>query len=205
MTMKIKEKMKRITKKHVAAVFFSLMLAVSITGISAWLVDASGTLSNQFDGKELEIDISETDMQWDEEEDKYTNTYEITFGKEDWDDINKDPSVNVSEDQVECWVFVTLEKSDNFDDFLVYEIADGWTPLGEDYPGIYYRSCASSPESQSFNVLKENTVSVKEGVTKDQVNALTKDTYPKLDITGFAIQLSGFDTATAAWEAINAD
>lgn len=195
--------MKIIKSRHdVAAVFFALMLVISLTGVSAWLADASGTLTNKFEAKTLELDIAETDTHIDGDDDDKTNSYKITFGEEGWDDIIKDPAATLPADQIDCWVFVKLKKSDNFDDFLTYEIADGWTALGDSYPGIYYRSSESSPEKQDFNILKDKTVSVKNSVTKEQINALTEDTYPKLDISGFAIQLSGFDTAQDAWDKI---
>ena len=197
----LSEKLKSRYSK--AMLFFALMLAVSVVGVSAWLADASGIIKNKFDAKTLEIDIEETDTGIDPDPDPTTNSYKITFGDEGWDDMTKDPEITLPADQVDCWVFAKVEEKNDFSTYLTYEIDSQWTALGEEYPGIYWRRSESSPESQDFNVLKNKTVKVRDGVTKDQINALTEDTYPKLDITGFAIQMTGFDTAQAAWEEIS--
>ena len=95
-----------------------------------------------------------------------------------------------------------LEKSDNFDTFMTYEMADGWEPLPE-APGVFYRKVAAATADTTFEVLKGNQVTVKDEVTKEQMNALTADTYPTLTVTAYASQLYKNNTekftAAAAW------
>ena len=117
-----------------------------------------------------------------------------------------------AEVNIDCYLFMQVEKSDNFDVFLAYAIAEGWTAL-EGENGVYYREVGASSEEQAFQVLVENTIVVKENVTTDMMNALQADdpattenecNYPKLTVTSFACQKQGFASAKAAWEQMNA-
>lgn len=191
-------------KYRIAALFFALMLIISITGISAWLVSAAGNLSNVFSPEKVIIQLGETDTGIDDDEDQNTNSYEITPAEEGWHDIQKDPAITVPAGTLDCWVFVTVEEANDFSNYMTYEIDDGWTQL-EGVSRVYYRRSPSSPESQDFNILKDKTVKIKDTVTKAEINALTDENYPKLNITGFAIQLAGFDTAEDAWAYLNTD
>lgn len=191
-------------KYKVAALFFALMLLLSLTGVSAWLVSATGNITNQFKPEKVEIQLGETDTGVDGDEDLNTNSYEIKLSEEGWEDIQKDPSVTIPADTIDCWVFVTVEELNDFTHYMTYEIDEGWTPL-DGVSGVYYRRSSNSPESQDFNILKDKTVKVKDTVTKDEINALTEDNYPKLSVTGFAVQLAGFDTAADAWSFLSAD
>ena len=122
-------------------------------------------------------------------------------------EIDKDPKVTVLKNSEDCWLFVKLEKSSNFDEFMTYAIADGWTELdATKYPGIYYREVAMSDNDAEFTVLKDNKVTVKTDVTKDMFNKLDADAnnkiYPQLKVTAYAVQKAGVDTAAAAWELV---
>lgn len=194
--------LKMKNKIIIAIAFFATMLMISVIGVSAWLADASGNISNVFDPAKLEIDIGETDTGIDEDEDGKTNSYEIIFGDEGWQDIEKDPAVSIPSGTIDCWVFVKVEEQNDLATYLTYEIDSQWQKL-EGVDGVYWRVSDKKAEDQSFNVLKDKTVKVRPDVTKDQINALTEDTYPKLKITGFAIQLIGFENAADAWAEIN--
>ena len=85
---------------------------------------------------------------------------------------------------------------------MTYEMADGWEALPE-APGVYYREVAAATADTTFEVLKDNQVTVKGTVTKEQMNALTADTYPTLTVTAYASQLNQNATTkfapAAAW------
>lgn len=191
-------------KYRIAAAFFVMMLLLSLTGVSAWLVSAAGSITNNFTPASVRIELGETDTEIDEDDSDKTNSYEITPSEEGWEDIEKDPSITVPAGTLDCWVFVTVEEQNDFSHFMTYEIDDGWQQL-DGVSGVYWRRSQSSAESQDFNILKDRTVKVKDSVTKAEINALTEDEYPKLNITGFAIQLVGFDTAADAWTYLNPD
>ena len=114
----------------------------------------------------------------------YTSNFQMIPG---WN-IEKDPKVTVKAGSEACYLFVKLEKSTNFDTFMTYEMADGWEALPE-APGVYYREVAAATADTTFEVLKGNQVTVKDEVTKAQMNDLTADTYPTLTVTAYASQL----------------
>ena len=119
--------------------------------------------------------------------------------------ITKDPKVTVLANSENAWLFVKLEKSANFDDFMTYEIAEGWTAL-DGVTGVYYRSVDKADADAAFDVIKDNTVNVKGEVTKEMLNALDANgasNYPTLTVTAYAVQRdSNITTAADAWAKI---
>lgn len=201
------KKLKMMNSKYRAAImFFAVMLLVSLVGVSAWLADASGTISNLFDPSVLKIDLGETDTEIDLDDDPTTNTYEMIPDEEGWKTITKDPKITVPKKAVDCWVFATVKEENNIINgktCVTYEIADGWTQLLDDsdqpVAGVYYRKSQDRPEDQDFGILKDDIVKVNPAITQDEINALTPETQPKLKIGGVAVQLEGFDSPYAAW------
>ena len=90
-----------------------------------------------------------------------------------------------------------VEKSDNFDDFMTFEKAAGWIALaGQD--GVYYREVPATTADTNFSVLKDNTVTVLDAVTKTMLEG-AKTNAPTLTFTAYAVQKAGFKDAAAAW------
>lgn len=174
----------------------ALLLAIAIVvvgvvaGTVAWLTDQTPSVTNTFTTSDINIELKET-----------KNNFQMIPG---WN-IEKDPKVTVKAGSEACYLFVKLEKSTNFDTFMTYEMADGWTALPE-APGVFYREVAAATADTTFEVLKGNQVTVKDKVTKEQMNGLTADTYPTLTVTAYASQLYKNNTekftAAAAWDHI---
>ena len=101
----------------------------------------------------------------------------------------------------ECYLFVKVEKSANFDSFMTYEMADGWTAL-EGVEGVYYREVRTADMGTEFSVLKDDQVTVKGEVTKEMMAEAEKNK-PTLTITAYASQLyknnTEIFTAAEAW------
>lgn len=188
---------KKISVKALVVLMALVVLLGAIGGTLAWLVDRTDPVVNTFTYGDINIDLEETPTP-DDDDDPDTNEYEMLPGE----DITKDPKVTVNTDSKASWLFVKLEKSANFDDFMEYEIADGWTQLkdaqGNDIEGVYYREVDEViGEDVVYEVIKENKVHVKESVTKEMLNALDPEgedaTYPTLTVTAYAVQKSGFE------------
>ena len=160
--------MKKRTIAMLAAL--TLTLGCAMGGTLAWLTDTTEEVKNTFTTSDIEIDLTET-----EEEYKMIPGYTI----------HKDPTVTVEGGSEACYLFVELEESENFDTFMTYEMAEGWSELEE---GVYYRTVASSEADQTFPVLKGDQVSVKGEVTKEQMDALNEQNYPTLTVTAYASQ-----------------
>lgn len=206
---------KRYGKKALVLVS-ALTLAANglIGGTVAYLIAKTDTVKNTFTYGDIDITLTETDTndtpnddtdQGDGDSDPNTNTYEMVPGT----DITKDPKVTVLADSEDSWLFVKLEKSANFDDFMTYEMTDGWTALED---GVYYRTTNWSDADQEFEVLKDNTVTVADEVTKADLNALDANgaaNYPTLTVTAYAVQrdadIEAISTVGKAWALAEAE
>ena len=169
----------------------TLIVSAGMFGTLAYLTDKTAEVVNTFTTSGIEIELTET-----------TEDYKMVPGFT----IEKDPTVTVEADSEDCYLFVKLEKSENFDDFLTYAVSDGWTPL-DGVEGVIYRVVANNAGDQTFEVLKDDQVTVKDTVTEEQLTALTNGTYPTLTITAYASQQYKTNdetfTAKEAWNIVS--
>ena len=185
----------KFTKKHallisVLAVMMALCTVVGAT--LAYLFVKTDPVVNTFSPSNIGLTLTET-----------TTNYQMIPGV----DIAKDPKVTVTAD-VDCYVFVKIDKSDNYGTYLEdYGVATGWTLV----PGqndVYYRevTAAAAKNGASFYVLAGNEtfangyVSVKTSVNKAQMAAIATNNQPTLTFTAYAVQKAGFENNIAgAW------
>jgi len=163
----------------------ALLLAVSVGCTVALLVSSSNPVVNTFTVGGVDITLMET-----------TSEYKMTPGVT----VPKDPTVTVLANSEKCWLFVKVEKENDFDTYCTYEIQDGWTAL-EGQAGVFYLMVEKSSANQSFPVLKNNSVRIRDTLTEEQLNAITVN--PTLTVTAYAVQSDGFATPAAAWQALN--
>lgn len=179
---------------------FVLALGCAVGGTMAWLISASEPVVNTFTYGDINITLTETDT-GDGDNNENTNKYKMMPGGT----ITKDPLVTVAKGSEASWLFVKLEKSTNFDDFMTYAMEDGWTQLndanGQAVEGVFFRKVEAADAADAdkpFGVIAENKVIVKDTVTKAQLNALTDANYPSLTITAYAVQYLGFEPEVTA-------
>ena len=175
-------------KSFIMALALVLVFAVAVGGVVAWLTDKTDPVTNTFTVGDINITLDESKN--------------LDLKMVPGNTITKDPTVTVKANSEACWLFVKVEKSANFDDFMTYEMAAGWTALtGVD--GVYYREVVATTIDTDFAVLKDNHVTVKDKVTKAQLNALTTESYPTLTFTAYAVQKDNIDDAATAWAKVN--
>ena len=175
-------------KMWISVVAIALVLCCAVGGTLAWLSDKTSPVVNTFTVGDINITLTESDG--------------LDLKMVPGNTITKDPKVTVKSGSEACWLFVKVEKSANFDSFMTYEMADGWTALtGAD--GVYYREVAASAADTSFDVLKGNRVTVKEAVTKEQLQAVKTANQPTLTFTAYAVQRDNIDNEAAAWTEVN--
>ena len=181
-------------KKGLALVLALTLLIVGIVaGTLAWLTAKSDVVVNTFTTSDIKVELTETN-----------ETYKMVPGY----DIHKDPKAKVLAGSEECFLFVKLEKSQNFDSFLTYQMADGWT-LVPNETNVYYRKVQTADIGTEYSVLKDDKVTVKGEVTKEMMNALDNGTAakPTLTVTASASQLhknaTTEFTAAEAWANVN--
>lgn len=183
-------------KAIVAVVALVLVLCCAMGGTLAWLVDSTTEVKNTFTYGDINIALSESK--------------DLDLRMIPGNPIDKDPTVTVEANSEDCWLFVKIVESNNFDDFMTYGVASGWTQLTVDAEGnaitdlIYWREVDASNEQQAFEVLEDNEVSVLGTVTKDNLNALDANganNYPTLTFTAYAVQRdTNITTAAQAWD-----
>lgn len=177
--------MKKRTMALLAAVL--LVVGVAIGGTLAWLTATSDTVVNTFTTSDIKIELKED-----------TGTeYKMIPGYT----IEKDPKVKVLAGSEACYLFVKLEKSENFDNYMTYGMADGWTELTgvSGISGVYYREVENSAIGTEYSVLNGNQVTVKGTVTTTDMKA-AETNKPTLTVRAYASQLykNNTDKFTAA-------
>lgn len=165
---------------------FALIFALGIGATLAWLTDNTEPVVNTFSPSDISITLAESDN--------------LNLKMVPGHTIEKDPVVTVKAKSEPCYLFVKVEKGNNFDSFMTYEMATGWKQLtdkdGKNVTGVFYREVAASTDNQEFSVLKDDQVTVKDTVTKTMMNSLTDNTRPTLTFTAYASQLYKNNTAT---------
>ena len=188
-------------KATIAVTALLLVLCFAIGGTLAWLKAETKPVVNTFTYGDINIDLSESEN--------------LNLKMIPGNDITKDPKVTVEANSEACWLFVKVEKSDNYADYLAnYTIADGWNEL-DGVAGVYYREvdAATAKDGTSYQVLKGDKVTVLDKVTKSMMEDIKNDTktQPTLTFTAYAVQLDGFnnpensveENAALAWTEIN--
>ena len=182
-------------KKGLALVLaLALMVVGAVGGTLAWLTAKSEVVTNTFTTSDIKVELKETTGE----------TYKMIPGGT----ISKDPQAKVLAGSEECFLFVKLDKSTNFDDFLTYTMATGWTKLEGVTDTVYYREVLTANIGTPYSVLANNQVTVNGNVTKEQMNDMDagKIAKPTLTITAYASQLyksAGVKfTAKEAWDNI---
>lgn len=182
-----------MNKKVIATVgACALCLGLGVAGTLAWLTDETGPVVNTFTDSDINISLAETTGEH----------YKMVPGYT----IDKDPKVTVEAGSEDCFLFVKVEKSNNFDSFMTYKIADGWNELnGVD--NVYYQEITSEQMGTQISVLKDDCVIVKNEVTKNEMNSLSENNYPTLKVTAYATQLFSTNnkkfSATDAWAKVS--
>lgn len=191
---------------------FTLMLALILVvgcvagGTLAWLTANTQTVTNTFSVGDINIELKEHTIDASGALTSTTTTtgvdsYKMVPGYT----LNKDPFATVKANSEKCYLFVKVEKSANFDTFMTYAMDTGWTQLQDDngdvVTGVFYRTVEASDKDQTFNILKDKQVQVKDTVTKAQLDAVG-NSKPTLKFTAYAIQYNNGNTTNfGAYEA----
>lgn len=207
-------------KKKTIALFMAavMLFGVVIGGTIAWLTDKATPVVNTFVAGDIDIELDEAPLNDDgitiDENATRVNAnanYKLIPGNT----LQKDPEVRVLDESEACWLFIKIEESTNFSTYMIYGVASGWIPLNDTNSdgiaddGIYYREVDSlvdkdddsdvdDASAEKFQVLTNDTVTVKSGLTKSDLEGITEN--PTLTITAYAVQKANVTTAADAWK-----
>lgn len=164
---------------------FLLVIGAAVAGTVAWLTAKTQTEVNTFTVGNIAIELKET-----------TSDYKMVPGQT----IAKDPKVSVKAGSEACWLFVKVEEGNNVANFIDYTIDPSWKAV-PGASGVYYREVAAADTVQEFSVLTNNQVTVKNTVTKADMDAIEKQTVaaPTLSFTAYAVQKAGITDVADAW------
>ena len=174
----------------------TLLVGCAVGGTLAWLIADTTPVENTFSTSTIGVELKET-----------TTNYKMVPG---WE-IAKNPKAWVTTGSEDAYLFVKVVKSANFDTFMTYAIADGWTELtsaaGTNFK-VYYREVTNAQmgETNAFQILENDKVNVLDTVTKEMMTA-EGFVEPTLTFTAYAHQLYKNNTtkfeAGAAWTNVN--
>ena len=184
-------------KKFIAILSVFVMLALTmvvgcaVDGTVAWLVSESESSVSTFTLGDINIKLTEAEAE--------SQPLKIIPGVE----IRRSLKVTVEPNSEACWLFVKVEEEGTFvADKVTYSIADGWTKGdGTKIPAnVYYREVSAVTADTDFSVLKDNKITVKDTLTKEDIKNIT--TNPTLTFTAYAVQKDGIADAATAWSKI---
>lgn len=189
----------------------SVILCTLLTGTIAWLTDNTDAITNEFKPSIVSIKLTEEGLA----SNSNTQYFKMVPGVV----RDKKATVTVTND-IDCYVFLKVEKKNNYDDFIKHAIADGWNPLdGED--GIYYREVTADATTKQFGILgagsfnfgekvftwANDQVLIRPDITKEKMAEFynedgtekTGTSHPALTFTAYACQKEGFASPAEAW------
>ena len=185
-----------------------MVVCISISATLAYLFVETTPVENTFEYGDINITLDESE--------------DLVLKMIPGNTITKDPTVTVLKDSEACWLFVKIDESTttDFDKFMTYAIAEGWTLYNTTEAGAdintddndsywIYREVGAVTEDTDFEILANNQVSVKNTVLKIDLNAFDTDkngelseeekaALPKLTFTAYAVQKSNVADVAAA-------
>lgn len=188
---------KSLTLVLAISLAFVLVISCSVGATLAWLSDTSEEVTNVFTTSNIDIELTETDT--DPALDGNQYNYKMIPG---WT-IDKDPVVTVKAGSEDCYVFIKVDKSENLDKYIAYNIEPEWK-LVPGQTNVYYVVCPDitadrnikilAPGSKEFDGVpyswSNNEVLTLPTVTKEMMNDINngKETLPTLTFTAYASQ-----------------
>lgn len=189
-----------------------LVVGCVVGGTLAWLVDSTGEVKNTFTTADIDVTLTETFNAKSDDSKQENDIWKAQMipGYS----YTKDPKVEVSADSVDCYLFVKFEETNNPSTYLTYTSTltaeNKWTQgegegEGEGKNGVptnvWFRKVMTSDTTRSWELLSGNTISVKDTVTKDNMQTAASAT---LTYTAYASQLyksAGVEfSAKEAWD-----
>lgn len=198
MTRKTQKKLRKLLTLVSCAV---LLVCVTVVGTVAYLTSTTQTVENTFTVGNVAITLDEEDV--DEYGVSYTNAKERVMANQykmiPGHEYKKDPTVHISEGSEDCWVFVKV-------DINVTETTETAKTIASQLTNKGWTCVDATNNIWGYNTMLSNSG------TKDAVafNTFTlANTYASgtdvsemsINITAYAVQADGFNSAAVAYAA----
>lgn len=172
-----------MNKKLITAASIALAACVAIGGTIAYLTAETDTITNTFTVGDVNVTLTEENAV------DNAQSFKVTPGVP----VEKKADVSVVPGSEEAYIFVEAVATDMEENGLTYEMAKGWTQIGD--TNVYYwmdvigsDGIADIPVLMNDNVQVSNTLAEIKGT-------------PTLTFKAYAVQADTFDSAEAAWAA----
>ncbi len=192
------------SKTFVVMLALVLALGCAVGGTIAWLTKTTDPVTNTFTYGNIDIELYEhkynaadNTLDMNQKVDKVEN-YKIVPGK----DLPKDPTVEVKAGSEACWLFVKVEAAGTFvTNKVTYAVDTAKWTLVPGETDVYYRDvdAATALAGTTFNVLKDNKVTVSPELNKDEIATATN---PTLSFTAYAVQKENVADVATAWNLV---
>lgn len=181
-------------KKAVLIISALVLIICTVNGSLSWMKDKTDSVVNTFTYGKINITLNETQK----------GPFKIVPGV----NIAKDPLITVEAGSEDCYLFVKIDEG-NWPVFkeqsgarkVEYKVADGWQQISG-VNNIYYRIVKFDDTVRKFSVIKDDTVTVSDSLTKDEIKSAGEN--PVLTFTAYAVQMiksaDGIFTPSEAWE-----
>ena len=195
------------------ALLLSLVLVTGcvIGGTLAWLLDATEPVTNTFTVGDIALTLKESPYNaatdtYSTPAENVSNSYPLLPGNS----YKKDPVVTVTANSEDCWLFVKVQETNNPADYLSYTLnLTGWKTL-EGQDGVYYREVTKSASDQSWRLLVDDAIAVKNTVVKagtdttgtSNVAMPAANAQPQLTFAAYAVQKAN-RTVAEAWSLVS--
>ena len=181
-----------------------LLVTASVLGTMAYLT-STDEVQNTFTVGQVQITLDEKDTDNstpDADRDK-ANAYHLLPGNE----YEKDPTVHVNAVSEDSWIFVKVEngiaafeaatstEENGYKSISDQITANGWTAL-DGVANVYYKPYTKSATGSDLIVFSNFKIA---DTANDVQGWATLNA--TVNITAYAVQKDGFDTASAAWTA----
>ena len=187
----------------ISALCACALVAGSVAATVAYLTSEDDVV-NTFTVGTLEISLDEADIDDSSEGDRdKANEYKLIPGQT----YAKDPTVHFPATNEAAYLFVKVENGiaaieaeagDGYEKVATQIVGNGWIPLEGD---VYYRIAVDADALQDFQVFKEFKIAGAVDNATLAGYATQGNAESVINVTAYAIQESGFDTAAAAWAA----
>ena len=181
-----------------------LLVAASVLGTIAYLTSQDAVVNTFSIGSiSMSLDEQDVDDSTPGADRDQANAYHLLPGHT----YVKDPIIHIDETSEDAWVFVKVENGiasyeaatgeDGYTNIADQITANGWTALGVE--GVYYKEYTKNQEDKDLEVFAEFKVADNANDVEGWAN-ITADTH-KINVTGYAVQKDGFNSAADAWDA----
>ena len=193
--------MKTARKALMLILCAALLVSATVMGTLAYLT-SNDSVTNTFSVGQVKITLTEAPVdaegQATDGDRVKANAYKLYPGKE----YDKDPTVFVDANSEDCWLFVKVENgiaqieaNGEGNDTIAEQIAaNGWTLVSGE-TNVYARA-TTNVARDSVKVFE--SFAIAESVTND---TLANYGTAMVNVTAYAVQADGFDTAADAWAA----